>query len=578
MSLRRPPSSRSGGSVGPLAVALLLCLCVGALPIASLAQSDATAGAASAVLPPCDAGGLESGVSCDDSSCRFAVAADSGALNATCAPLLANNSTCYVACAPGMLSVESTVFTCEAGVLSSQFVRCVEPQPCPLVAELVLARGLLAGNCSVSAGSALAHDSFCVLQLEADYEVVSGSLVQSCFHGSRTPMPTVMRAPCRLPPLRANVVHASCPITEVLESGTNCSLACEEAYLPSPTGSHSEQLHCRDGVLSGAQLSCAPAPSCPLPPTWPQGTTAGSCAGRESLGPMGESCTLQLSNGYSAVGGPLTYTCDMGVMRSSFRVIPTPCTLPSQPNLRVRNGSCSTESGGLASGAQCKVECDTDYETSDPLVFSCHLGTLSGSWPKCQLRPCSIPRVLAAGSGLTAGTCIIGGVLRADGDGFPAQCTLGLEAQYVLATSSLTLTCSRQGELSEMPTTARSITPTLAQGACTNNVNADTNIAALRLLQPAVCPSGMASYGWSIKSCGESQNYTDQSQAGQRQHPLMPCQSPLGSSLVNVPVSLFFSSPFAGAMFVLSVCRRTSCGAELRRQRSSGHERHSERG
>jgi len=203
----------------------------------------------------------------------------------------------------------------------------------------------------------------------------------------------------------------------------------------------------------------------------------------------------------------------MGVMRSSFRVVPTPCTLPSRPSARVRHGSCSAENGGLASGSQCQVECDDDYETSDPLVFSCHLGTLSGSWPKCQLRPCPIPRVLAPGSGLTAGTCIVGGVLRADGDGFPAQCTLGLEAQYVLATSSLTLTCSRRGELSEMPTTARSIMPTMVQGECVPNVDGQGNIGALRSLQPAVCPAGMAAFGWKLKSCGEGENRTDKTKA-----------------------------------------------------------------
>lgn len=404
-------------------------------------------------------GALIGAQQCNPNPCHLSLPSTKFAKLGNCSSTLTSGTVCSVVCTGGYLTDNSTVHTCLAGKIITDFQYCYKPGACKLPNTFPLGAAVVNGTCgNCTAGGQLNHTQSCTLKQLRGYEGFGASLTLTCFNRQLSPIPAFLQEPCHLPDIlpSQNLVYGGCNAS--IATNVTCNVTCEYGY----NTSSPVTMYCDRGVLNGTLPSCVPISDCYLPNKFPDGTSAGTCDGLDRISVTDGNCTLELEDGYTLANGSLTYSCHLGELHGNPGVIPSNCSLPTLSK-HVAWDSCDLTQL-LMHGQSCTVKCAGDYITDSSLSLRCSYGALTGGMPKCKLKSCQVPLVLPTGT--SAGTCVLGGLLVGDGDGHPASCTLKLEFGYYVSDYSLDLSCSSKGVLSPMPVVVASAFPTLIEGDC----------------------------------------------------------------------------------------------------------------
>jgi hypothetical protein len=260
------------------------------------------------------------------------------------------------------------------------------------------------GTCA----SFLPSGSFCDLACAPGFSP-TGSLTVSCVNGEPAlPLGICMASPCLSPPSEVGHNHVSIgSCGRQLDSGDQCSVACDNNYEPS--GSMS--VVCFQGTFSALSGFCRPmwasCTSLPVEVGSVAHVTAGSCSSSTA---SGMSCMLGCADGFSGVGSMLV-TCTDGFFSSlvgTCEVALASCTsLPVEVGsvAHVTAGSCSSS---MASGMSCMLGCADGFSGVGSMLVTCTDGFFSSLVGTCEvaLASCtSLPVEVGSVAHVTAGSC-----------------------------------------------------------------------------------------------------------------------------------------------------------------------------
>ena len=356
---------------------------------------------------------------CTPNPCSIPSDTSSTTFSSSCAASTPSGSSCTPLCANGYNASASLTITCSYGTFSSPAGTC-QPNPCPRPTDTPATIYSI-----VSCPSPTSSGSVCTPSCQLGYSVTGGSIALTCLLGNfSTPTGSCTPNPCTRPSDSATTTYSSSCLSST-PSGSTCVPTCVNGY----SQSGDLTITCTAGTFSSAAGVCNPSP-CPRPAD--TSSTLFSQSSCPSPTPSGSACVPTCQSGYTATGGSLSRTCTLGNFSTPVgSCTPNPCSVPSD-TASTTYSSCLAST---PSGSACVPTCQNGYTaTGGSLSITCNLGSFSTAAGTCDPSPCpspilTVPNTTVGGCGAStpsSSTCVLGCAIGYVANGSLAvTCTLG---------------------------------------------------------------------------------------------------------------------------------------------------------
>lgn len=273
---------------------------------------------------------------------------------------LTSGSKCNVGCVSTFTpNAGTTVFSCNAGVLTSPTLVCTGP-PCTLLNFTT--SGYSSAQC-VSGGT-LAYGSSCTVSCAAPGYNATNTGTTQFVCGTTLTRPSLRCAavPCKLPDaLPSSLSSGSCSVGGTLAVGSGCNVACASSYSSNGTGTNRYQ--CDAGtpfgaapVLSAPTFQCT-ANRCSLPSPMLAGYVTTGCAPNS----VAANCSAECAQGFNSVVGGVVQPVVASCPANGGQFVFTGCSADLPCNINPKAGYNITCVGPITPGNCTGTVCTSGY-------------------------------------------------------------------------------------------------------------------------------------------------------------------------------------------------------------------------